>query len=224
MPSGPRRSSAARSCERSPSGPGSAPGRVRIIGGRWKRTPLDVPTVSGLRPTPDRVRETLFNWLGQSLDGWRCLDLFAGTGALGLEAASRGACRVVMVERDRAACRSIADAMARLSAGGGVELIEGDAQRVLEALRRRSEPPFDLIFLDPPFSEDWIERLWPELEAAVSRAGLVYIEAGRPIGHPPAGWRLERSGCAGLVHYHLLGRMEPTEELHHGESRLPGNL
>ena len=224
MPPGPRRSPAARSGERSLRGPASAPGRVRIIGGQWKRTPLDVPAVSGLRPTPDRVRETLFNWLGQSLDGWRCLDLFAGTGALGFEAASRGACRVVMVERDRAACRSIADAMARLSAGGRVELIEGEAQRALETLRRRGEPPFDLIFLDPPFSEDWIERLWPDLDAALSRAGLVYAEAGRPIGDPPAGWRLERSGCAGQVHYHLLRRMGPTEELQHGESRLPRNL
>lgn len=224
MPSGPRRSPAARAGERSPRGPASAPGRIRIIGGQWKRTLLDVPTVSGLRPTPDRVRETLFNWLGQSLDGWRCLDLFAGTGALGLEAASRGAVRVVMVERERAACRSIADAMTRLSAGGRVELIEGDAQRALEALRRRGELPFDLIFLDPPFSEDWIERLWPDLEAAASRVGLVYVEAGRPMGDPPTGWRLERSGCAGQVHYHLLRRMEPTEELHHGESRLPGNL
>ena len=197
---------------------------VRIIAGQWRGRKIRFPAGTSIRPTPDRVRETLFNWLGQSLDGWRCLDLFAGTGALGLEAASRGAVRVVMVERERAACRSIADAMTRLSAGGRVELIEGDAQRALEALRRRGELPFDLIFLDPPFSEDWIERLWPDLEAAASRVGLVYVEAGRPMGDSPAGWRIERAGCAGQVHYHLLRRMEPTEELHHGESRLPGNL
>lgn len=224
MPTASRRSQAARPDERAKRGPAAAPGRIRIIGGQWKRTPLAVPAVDGLRPTPDRVRETLFNWLGQSLDGWRCLDLFAGTGALGLEAASRGATRVVMVERDRTACRQIAGLVTRLSAGDRVELIEGDARDALDRLRRRAEPPFDLVFLDPPFSGDWIASLWPRLDTMVSPAGLAYVESGRPFDPIPDGWRLERAGSAGQVHYHLLRRMEPNEETRHGESCLPRNL
>ncbi len=184
----------------------AAPGRVRIIGGQWKRTPLQVPAVPGLRPTPDRVRETLFNWLGQSLEGWHCLDLFAGSGALGLEAASRGAARVVLVERDRAASRLIAQALSKLAAGERVELIEADAQRALSDLTARNEPRFDLVFLDPPFSENWVTRLWPEIEACVADAGLIYVESDRAFNPVPQPWQIERAGRAGQVHYHLLRR------------------
>lgn len=184
----------------------AAPGRVRIIGGQWKRTPLQVPAVPGLRPTPDRVRETLFNWLGQSLEGWRCLDLFAGSGALGLEAASRGAARVVLVERDPVASRLIAQALSRLAAGERVQLIEADAQRALSDLKARNEPRFDLVFLDPPFSENWVTRLWPAIEACVADAGLIYVESDRAFDPVPQPWRVERTGRAGQVHYHLLRR------------------
>jgi len=189
----------------------AAAGRVRIIGGQWKRTPLPVPNVAGLRPTPDRVRETLFNWLGQSLEGWRCLDLFAGTGALGLEAASRGADRVVMVERDRHACQGIAQTVARLSAGERIELIEGEALSVLARIAARGEPGFHLIFLDPPFSEDWLTRVWPAVERFSVPAGLVYVESANAFTPPSDRWRLERAGRAGQVHYHLLRQQEPTE-------------
>jgi len=184
----------------------AAPGRVRIIGGQWKRTPLQVPAVPGLRPTPDRVRETLFNWLGQSLEGWRCLDLFAGSGALGLEAASRGAARVVLVERDRAASRLIAQALSRLAGSERVALIEADAQRALSDLKARDEPRFDLVFLDPPFSEDWVTRLWPAIEVCVADSGLIYVESDRAFDPVPPPWRIERAGRAGQVHYHLLRR------------------
>ncbi|MFP5405697.1 MAG: RsmD family RNA methyltransferase, partial [Gammaproteobacteria bacterium] len=117
--------------------------KVRIVGGAWKRTPLTVPDVPGLRPTPDRVRETLFNWLGQSLDGLRCLDAFAGSGSLGLEAASRGAARVVMIERDRIALAGIRRAIERLGAQQ-VELLSGDAIAAFDRLVRAGER-FDLV-------------------------------------------------------------------------------
>ena len=185
-------------------------GRVRIIGGRWKRTPLEVPAVPGLRPTPDRVRETLFNWLGQSLEGWRCLDLFAGSGALGLEAASRGAARVVMVERDRNACRAIAQTIVRLSAAPVVELIEGDAIAALSALSARREPRFDLVFLDPPFAQQSVDRFLAAIEPLLGAGGLVYVEAGESFDAPAERWTIERHGQAGQVHYHLLRRVVPV--------------
>ena len=201
-----------------PSSPGhrqreaAAPvGRVRIIGGQWKRTPLQVPDVTGLRPTPDRVRETLFNWLGQSLEGWRCLDLFAGTGALGLEAASRGAERVVMVERDRRAHQAIAEVVARLAAGDRIELIAGDAQAALARWATEDHPRFDLVFLDPPFAQDWIARVWPAVERCVVPSGRVYVESESRFSPPSDHWQIERAGRAGQVHYHLLRQQEPIE-------------
>jgi len=176
---------------------------VRIVGGKWKRTPLAVPDVPGLRPTPDRVRETLFNWLGQSLDGRACLDPFAGTGALGLEAASRGARRVVMIERDRVACAAISAAIGRLGAEA-VELVAGDA---FEALRRlaRSGERFDLVLLDPPFGQGLVEQALPLLEPLLAPGARVYVEVDAPL-EPPPGWRLERAARAGNVYYHLVGR------------------
>ncbi|MGN6649245.1 16S rRNA (guanine(966)-N(2))-methyltransferase RsmD [Trinickia sp.] len=192
--------------------PGAAPARgkphtVRIIGGDWKRTPLQVLDLDGLRPTPDRVRETLFNWLGQRLDGWRCLDLFAGTGALGFEAASRGAGRVLMVERNAKAARQLRDIQARLSAQA-VEVVEADGLRLSAGL-----PPgsFDVVFLDPPFGEPSV--LARALESAaplVSHHGYLYVESAAALELAQvaalAGWRIERQGKAGAVHYHLLQR------------------
>lgn len=159
---------------------------------------VDVP---GLRPTPDRVRETLFNWLGQTLDGWSCLDLFAGTGALGLEAASRSADRVVLVESHRVAAAAIRSTISRLNAQSRVSLIEGDAVAAMASLANRGER-FDLVLLDPPFRQAWVERVLPRLPSLLNACGLVYVEAERPL-ETPAGFEPVRSGQAGEVHYHL---------------------
>ncbi len=179
------------------------PHRLRIVGGQWKRTPITVTDVEGLRPTPDRVRETLFNWLGQRLDGRRCLDLFAGTGALGFEAASRGAAQVVLVERDRRAAAAIAATIERLHARQ-VRLVAGDA---FDALRRLAQAGgrFDLVFVDPPFGEALHVRALAALAPVLADDALVYVESGEDFG-VPAGWRVEREGRAGQVRYHLLSR------------------
>mgnify|MGYP006270903371 CR=1 FL=1 len=182
------------------------PGQVRIIGGKWKRTPLAVSEAPGLRPTPDRVRETLFNWLGQSLEGWHCLDLFAGTGALGLEAASRGASRVVLVERDRQNCQVLREAIERLKAHDTVELVEADAALSLSRLAQTAPASFDLVFLDPPFSQGWIARLFGLLEPVLTDHARLYVESEAPVSDLPQPWRVERAGRAGQVHYHLLSR------------------
>jgi len=156
-------------------GAGKGAHRVRIVGGQWKRTPLAVPDVPGLRPTPDRVRETLFNWLGQSLEGRACLDPFAGSGVLGLEAASRGARRVVMVERDRTAVAAIRAAIERLHADV-VELVAGDAFETLRRLGRAGER-FDLVFLDPPFGQGLLEQALPLVGPLLAPGARVYVEA-----------------------------------------------
>lgn len=185
--------------------PGSAAHRIRIVGGQWRRRPIHVVDIEGLRPTPDRVRETLFNWLGQRLDGWRCLDLFAGTGALGLEAASRGARRVVLVERDRRACAAIARTIESLGAPAQLELVAGDA---FDALRRLAESGerFDLVFVDPPFGEAMQHRVLDALPPVLARGGLVHLESEERF-EVPAPWRVDREGRAGRVRYHLLSRV-----------------
>src|SRR5512134_266606 len=144
------------SSKRASHGPARAQprGRVRIVGGRWRSRLLEVPARPDLRPTPDRVRETLFNWLGQRLDGCACLDLFAGSGALGFEAASRGAARVVMVESDRVALAALRESRARLEAAE-VEIVRGDAQ----AWIARARESFDVVFLDPPFRQNAVPAL-----------------------------------------------------------------
>lgn len=191
------------------------PRQVRIIGGQWKRTPLAVLDAEGLRPTPDRVRETVFNWLNHLLDGgWahvRCLDLFAGTGALGFEAASRGAARVVMVEDNAAAVRQLAAAQDKLKAGN-VEIRRGDALAAATAFAAAGEAGrFDLIFLDPPYHRDWLARMLPLCSPLLSAGGLVYAETEAPLDgdEPPewmAGWESVRADKAGMVFYHLLRR------------------
>jgi len=188
-----------------PSGRGQ-PHTIRIIGGDWKRTPLPVVDLDGLRPTPDRVRETLFNWLGQRLDGQRCLDLFAGSGALGFEAASRGAARVVMVERNARAAAQLRANQTRLSARA-IEIAEADALRLAASLAPGS---FDVVFLDPPFGEDLLGRALELSAPLVSADGFLYVESGESLalaGHPSLeGWTVVRQGKAGAVHYHLLQR------------------
>jgi 16S rRNA (guanine966-N2)-methyltransferase len=203
----PRSSSISRASHAAPAR--GKPHTVRIIGGDWKRTPLQVLPLEGLRPTPDRVRETLFNWLGQRLDGWRCLDLFAGTGALGFEAASRGAARVLMVERNAKAARQLHEIRARLSAQA-VEVVEADALRLAAGLPRGS---FDLVFLDPPFGEQLLPRALELAAPLVAEHGYLYAESDEPLGslellgvEALAGWQIARQGKAGAVHYHLLQR------------------
>lgn len=197
-------------------GAGKGAHRVRIVGGQWKRTPLAVPDVPGLRPTPDRVRETLFNWLGQSLEGRACLDPFAGSGVLGLEAASRGARRVVMVERDRTAVAAIRAAIERLRADV-VELVAGDAFETLRRLGRAGER-FDLVFLDPPFGQGLLEQALPLVGPLLAPGARVYVEAGAPFA-PPPGWRLERRDRAGNVHYHLIVRDDGRPDVTTGETQ-----
>jgi 16S rRNA (guanine966-N2)-methyltransferase len=179
------------------------PSKVRIIGGAWKRTPLVVVDSPGLRPTPDRVRETLFNWLGNDLQGWRCLDLFAGTGALGLEAASRGAARVVLVERDARALAALRAVCERLKAGT-VEIVAGDAQAYLA----RTSERFDLVLLDPPFGGNDLARVLPRVAAVLAPGAAVYVESPGPLTPEMLatvpGLVLHRTDKAGQVHYHLL--------------------
>ncbi|HEU4622262.1 MAG TPA: 16S rRNA (guanine(966)-N(2))-methyltransferase RsmD [Burkholderiaceae bacterium] len=191
---------------RSPASP-SPPHRVRIIGGQWKRTPLAVPEIAGLRPTPDRVRETLFNWLGQDLAGRSCLDLFAGSGALSFEAASRGAAPVVCVERDRTACTAIRRSIEKLSADA-MELHEADAERVARQfiVAKRC---FDIVLLDPPFRAEWIDRMLPLAAALLAPDGDLYVEAESALDSSvvePLGLTVRRQGSAGQVHYHVLSR------------------
>ncbi|WJF89961.1 16S rRNA (guanine(966)-N(2))-methyltransferase RsmD [Paraburkholderia bonniea] len=179
---------------------------IRIIGGDWKRTPLPVLDLDGLRPTPDRVRETLFNWLGQRLDGKRCLDLFAGSGALGFEAASRGAARVLMVERHARAAAQLRANQVRLGADM-IDVTEADALRLATSLAPGS---FDVVFLDPPFEGDLLARALPLAARLVSAHGFLYVEAQQTLELAQAdaltGWIMARQGKAGAVHYHLLQR------------------
>lgn len=179
--------------------------KVRIVGGEWRSRLVTVPDAIGLRPTPDRVRETLFNWLGQDLDGLYCLDLFAGSGALGLEAASRGATEVVMVELALRVVEHLRVAIASLKAESRVRLVRGDATKFAQTAGRR----FDIIFLDPPYNQGWLERIAPSLEALLAPGGRVYAEAEHPIerlGHLCS----IKAGKAGQVHYHLLAREDES--------------
>lgn len=191
-----------------PAKPGSAgAGEVRIIGGQWRRTRLAVAQRPGLRPTPDRVRETLFNWLGQDLGGWRCVDAFAGTGALGFEAASRGATQVRMIEQDASLCQQLERLTQQLKATG-VQVQRGDG---IAALTQSAPGHWHLVFIDPPFSAEALFA--PAVKAAaqaVAHDGYIYLEA-------PTAWTDEalaeyglqqhRYLKAGAVHAHLLKKL-----------------
>ena len=176
---------------------------MRIVGGAWKSRLIAFPAKKDLRPTPDRVRETLFNWLGQDLTGAACLDLFAGSGALGFEAASRGARRVVMVERDPAIFRSLAAAREALAAGT-VDLVKGDALEFL----RTDRGVYDVVFLDPPFDAGYWPRLAPLLPPRLAPEGMVYHESAHCPESSPE-WEIRKRGRAGKVSYQLLGRAQP---------------
>jgi 16S rRNA (guanine966-N2)-methyltransferase len=189
------------------------PNKVRIVGGLYKRTPLTVPDLEGLRPTPDRVREALFNWLGNSLEGSRCLDLFAGTGALGIEAASRGALEVVLVESQRKACLGIQDTLNRLKNPANVYLKSMTAETYLA---RPTNHNFDLIFLDPPFGQDWLSKLFPKLPKILKPGAKVYVELEMALSDFFKDkdycdqWQVLRSDKAGQVYYHLIQMSSPS--------------
>ena len=180
-------------------------GEVRIIGGLWRRSKLSVPDKPGLRPTPDRVRETLFNWLGQDLTGWRCVDAFAGTGALGLEAASRGAAQVIALEQEAELAKLLQQQAERLKA----TMLQVQRTDAVAAMQRLPEAAFDVVFLDPPFDGPWFE---PALKAAVRLVpvgGWVYLEAPEAWNDEvlaPMGLQVMRHLKAGAVHAHLLQR------------------
>lgn len=206
-----------------------APGRVRIVGGRLRNSKLAVADAAGLRPTPERVRETLFNWLAPVIDGARCLDLFAGTGALGIEAISRGAAEVVFVERDRALADALRANLARLKVSNArVEprealswlagpLWEGLQPRCssrtapgLKPLPQAQAPSarerFDVVFVDPPFAAN----AWDDVLAAIEARGLlapqgfVYVESPHDVVPAvPGKWHVHREGRAGDVRYAL---------------------
>jgi 16S rRNA (guanine966-N2)-methyltransferase len=171
--------------------------RVRIIAGKWRSRLVKFPPAAQLRPTPDRVRETLFNWLGQNLDGLTCLDLFAGSGALGFEAMSRGARRVVMVESDRDVVASLRESARELGANG-VEVVAADALKYLD----RGADNFDVVFIDPPFASDLAVRAMQRLRPRLEAGARVYVESAEALPADPA-WRLVREDRAGAVRYAL---------------------
>ncbi len=183
----------------------NAPQQVRIIGGQWRSRRLAVVSGEGLRPTPNRVRETLFNWLGQNLEGWRCLDAFAGTGALGLEAASRGAASVVLCETDaraRAQLRSVVQQWQAVQ----VEVYAGSGLKRLEA----AQAAYELVLLDPPFASEWGQAALGFAQRAVVAEGWVYWEAAHEWTAADLlalGFERYRYLRAGAVHAHLLRRI-----------------
>lgn len=189
----------------SPSNARRAAHEVRIIGGQWKRTRLPVSDKPGLRPTPDRVRETLFNWLGQDLTGWRCVDAFAGTGALGLEAASRGAADVLLVEQDP----QLVDQLRAIQSKLGAKAVHVERANGLAVLARLPAGGLDLVFLDPPFDANLYEKALAAASPALAADGHAYLEA-------PSAWTdamlatyglvVLRHLKAGTVHAHLLRR------------------
>lgn len=180
--------------------PDSRPNQVRIIGGKHRGRKLPVADATGLRPTPDRVRETLFNWLGQNLTGWHCLDLFAGSGALGFEAISRGAESVVLVEQSAKVARSL-HAAATLLNETGLRVVCADA---LAYLARPAAVPLDLVFLDPPYGQGWLDRIIMPLLPHLAAGARLYLESEQPLPeHPAPALTCIRQGKAGQVHYHL---------------------
>ena len=180
----------------------SAPHRLRIVGGRWRGVHIDFPAIEAIRPSPDRVRETLFNWLQAQIVGTRCLDLFAGSGALGIEALSRGAAEVTFVDREPQVGRHLKETLQRLGASGATVEVD-DAGRFLG----RPAQPFDVVFLDPPFASTLLSTVFAKLpQGWLAPEAHIYVEcpADTPLPALPAGWSVYRSKQAGQVGYHLL--------------------
>ncbi len=183
------------------------PGEVRIIGGLYKRSKIPVGSQPGLRPTPDRVRETLFNWLGQDLTGWRCADVFAGTGVLGFEAASRGAAEVLVFEQDAALADKLKALQVKLKATQ-VKVERGDG---VSLLRRVSAGSLQLVFLDPPYESTQFETALKAAALAIGAPGFVYLELPKPWADDDlleTGLKVHRHGRAGAVHFHLLVKLD----------------
>ena len=192
--------------------------RARIIGGQWRRTPLTVVDATGLRPTPDRVRETLFNWLGNDLSGLVCLDLYAGTGALGLEAASRGAARVWLADTEPRVQRELQAVIERLKAADRVQLHRGEARGLLSRLALQGVRA-DIVFVDPPFRQGLLDAVMPALAPVLAPQAWIYVETEAPLtAGQVANWcsgqvEIIRQASAGQVHYHLLRiQSEATQE------------
>ncbi|WP_102945733.1 16S rRNA (guanine(966)-N(2))-methyltransferase RsmD [Stenotrophomonas sp. VV52] len=183
-------------------------GQVRIIGGKWRNTKLPVPLVAGLRPSSDRVRETLFNWLTPRLGGARVLDLFAGSGALGLEAVSRGATQATLVERDAGLARQLRESVARLGAQAQVEVVQADA---LHWLAQRPSGLADIVFIDPPFADGLWDSVLAGLGPHLAADAWLYLEspAGQTLRLPP-GWLLHREGGTREVGFALYRRATVT--------------
>ncbi|OZB17031.1 MAG: 16S rRNA (guanine(966)-N(2))-methyltransferase RsmD [Marinobacter sp. 34-60-7] len=188
----------------------SSQGELRIIGGEWRSRKLLFPDAGGVRPTPARTRETLFNWLAPHLPGARCLDLFAGSGALGLEALSRGAGHSTFVDHTALLAKALKENLARLQCQSADVI----CQPVDRVLAMPCSAPFDLVFMDPPFRQGWLERLFPLLDhnGWLKPGGWVYVEH-ESEGHlpaTPANWQLHRQKSAGQVSYHLFRVMAPA--------------
>ena len=183
--------------------------QVRIIGGRWRRRVLRFPDALGLRPTPDRVRETLFNWLGQDLEGLVCVDLFAGSGALGVEALSRGAAEVTLVEKDAAVVRALREQAAAIGLEG-LRIEHADALQFASRCGVQGRR-FDVVFADPPYRQGWWPKLSLLLDGLLTPGGRAYVEAEARVA-PPQGWRVFREGKAGQVFFHVFERDQDRVE------------
>jgi 16S rRNA (guanine966-N2)-methyltransferase len=184
--------------------------QLRIIGGRWRGSRIVFPPLAAIRPSPDRVRETLFNWLQQPIVGARCLDLFAGSGALGLEALSRGAAHVTFVDREPQVGKHLAQTLERLGGRDATVVVE-DAQRFLS----RPPQPFDIVFLDPPFDSGVLEQAGGRLQAWLAPGAYIYVEcpAERSLAMLSTQWAVHRTKRAGQVGYHLLRASDPANEV-----------
>ncbi|WP_370300438.1 16S rRNA (guanine(966)-N(2))-methyltransferase RsmD [Abyssibacter sp.] len=182
--------------------------QVRIIGGDWRRRQIPVPDGQGLRPTGDRIRETLLNWLAPRLPGARCLDLYAGTGVLGLEALSRGAAHCRFVESDPAVAEALRTQLGRLDATDRADIITGLAPQVLT----RCGGDYDIVFLDPPFGSSLLQPSLAAIAPRLRPGHRVYTECGKTdVADFPAGWVVLKDGLAGQVRYHLL-EYQPTTD------------
>lgn len=211
--------------------------QVRIIGGQWKRSPLVVLEADGLRPTPDRVRETVFNWLTHLYNGqWqylKCLDLFAGSGALGFEAASRGANHVTLVETQAAPFQQIQATIQKLAAQN-VSAVRSDARQFLAKKAGKTTEnrlidadQYDVIFLDPPFGQDFLPEILPICYRLLKNTGVLYVEAEYALNAAKSlswnhdlpwaqNWDIVRADRAGAVYFHLLRPVEPTKQKNTG--------
>lgn len=186
----------------------NAPRRLRIIGGEWRSRQIQFANLEEIRPTPDRVRETLFNWLKADIRGARCLEPFAGSGVLSLEALSRGAQHCTILDRQPQAHSALMTNLRAL--GAATDRYRCELADARHWLTNYIGPPFDLIFLDPPFVDDDLAELLTQLmqPTLLAEAGQVYVESGRQLEHAPNGTRIERQKKAGAVHYALVARRE----------------